>query len=347
LSKQVYKRWALGLIALVLAVLTACAVFVYTVDPCFYYRCPGDLGPVFFNERYQDAGLAKNTDADTVLLGTSMVANYRVSHVEQTFGGSAVKLTVPDGYLSEFDAVMNVEWRYHRPSRVIFSLDTNILVRDESRKTDVMPAYLYNTNPLDDLKYLLNKDTIYYSVYRLMENRWNTPDSMDNAFTWDGTVYWAKSTALAGYDRPEQRKTTLPDDAYDANVDANLAIVERWIARHPDTEFDIFFPPYSILYWDKQQREGSTDAVFHALLRASSALLPYRNVKLYYFPSDKSLVTNLNNYGDYIHHSGAVCNQILGMLKADKYRITEQNARETLDEWKTFVVNYDYDAIWN
>ena len=66
-----------------------------------YYRVPDKWQPVLFNERYQMAGLAKNVEADTVLVGTSMAANYRSSWIQETFGTSAVRLTIPDGYYSE------------------------------------------------------------------------------------------------------------------------------------------------------------------------------------------------------------------------------------------------------
>ncbi|MCI2056979.1 MAG: hypothetical protein LKJ86_07515 [Oscillibacter sp.] len=346
MQNQAYKRFTAGLLAVALLILTACAAFVWAVDPCFYYHGTENMGAVFFNERYQDAGIAKNTDADTVILGTSMVANYRVSHIENTFGGTAVKLTIPDGYLSEFDAVMNVEWRYHNPKRVIFGLDTNILIRDEREKTDAMPAYLYNANPLDDAKYLLNKDTLYYGVYRLMSNRWGTTQKVDDAYTWDGTVWWNHATALDNYDRPEISGKTLPADAYLENVSANLAIVERWLESHPDTEFDIFFPPYSILYWDKQVREGNVDAVFAALDTAFDTLLRYNNVNLFYFPSDEAIVTNLDNYCDYIHHSGAVCDKLLECMAAGEHQITRDNAKKMLADWKDFVVHYDYEPYW-
>ena len=346
MSNRAYRRWALGLLAGTAGLLLLCAAFVWAVDPCFYYHGIGKLGAVFFNERYQDAGLAKNTDADTVIVGTSLTANYRVSHVERVFGGTAVKLTIPDGYLSEFDAALGVEWRYHDPSRVIFGLDTNILIRDESEKTGAMPDYLYNANPLDDTKYLLNKDTIYYGVYRLMANRWGTTQDPDEAYTWDGTVWWNHTTALDNYDRPAPSASQLPADAYLGNVRSNLAVVERWITAHPDTEFDIFFPPYSILYWDKQAREGNLDAVFSALDTAFDALLRYDNVRLFYFPADEGIVTNLDNYCDYIHHSGAVCDELLRMISAGEERVTAENAKKTLADWRDFVVNYDYDKYW-
>ena len=109
--KQTYRRWACGLLAAILLLLGACAAAGYAGDPCLYYRIPERWQPVFFSERYQAAGLARNVPADTVVMGTSMAANYRASELGETFGGSAVRVTIPDGYLSEFDKVMDVTFR--------------------------------------------------------------------------------------------------------------------------------------------------------------------------------------------------------------------------------------------
>lgn len=345
--KQNCKRWALLFLACVLALLTACAAFVYAVDPCFYYRIP-DGNAVYFNERYQDAGLAKNLDADTVLLGTSMVANYRASHVEETFGGTAVKLTIPDGYLSEFNTVLQTFFRDHpHPKRVIFGMDVNILIRDESEKASVLPDYLYDRSRLDDLKYLLNKDTLYYSAYTLLARKQGTAEPLDEAFTWDKKYWWNHQTALENYQRPDISASSLPDGAYLKNVDANLAVIESWISAHPDTEFDLFFPPYSILYWDKTERLGEGDAVASALYRICDTLTRYDNVRIYGFLMDTDLVTNLDYYCDYIHYSGAACDQVLAGMAADRYRLTRKNFAVTLSGWQKFVINYHYDQFWD
>ena len=209
--KRAYRTWVLGLLAGLLVLLAACAAVVYVVDPCLYYRVPDKWQPVFFSERYQAAGLAKNVPADTVLMGTSMAANYRASEVAETFGTTAVRITIPDGYLSEFDRAMNVLFRSQTPERVLFGLDLNILVRDESGITTAMPDYLYNENPLDDIKYLLNKDTLYYSAYVLIANGWNSGQTIDEGFTWDDGIWWNHATALQlhppgarGGDRPRR-----------------------------------------------------------------------------------------------------------------------------------------------
>ena len=95
--KQAYRRWVCGLLTVLIALLAVCGAIVYVVDPCLYYRLPDKWQPVFFNERYQMAGLAKNVEADTVLVGTSMAANYRASWIEETFETSASGLRTRSG----------------------------------------------------------------------------------------------------------------------------------------------------------------------------------------------------------------------------------------------------------
>ena len=71
-GKDVTLMWVL---AAILALLAVCGATVYLVDPCLYYRMPTRYQPVFFSERYQAAGLARNVEADTVLMGTSMASS--------------------------------------------------------------------------------------------------------------------------------------------------------------------------------------------------------------------------------------------------------------------------------
>ena len=345
--KQAYRRWVCGLLACLMVLLAACGTVVYVVDPCLYYRIPDKWQPVLFNERYQMVGLAKNVEADTVLVGTSMAANYRASWIGEAFGTSAVRLTIPDGYYSEFDQVMDVLFQAQDPERVIFAMDLNTLVRDESGLTGALPDYLYNSSLLDDIQYLLNKDTLYYSIYTLLANRWGQGDTIDEGFTWDRTIWWNHMPTLENYQRPEIAGEQLPAGAYAANVASNLAVLEGWITRHPETEFDIFLSPYSILFWDKVIRDGSVGAVFAAIRQVGETLFRYDNVKFYGYLMDAEIVTDLDNYCDYVHHSGAVCREVLAMLRADEGRLTAENLEETLAIWREFVVDYNYEKFWD
>lgn len=345
--KQQYTRWACGLLALVFVLLAACAVVVYTVDPCMYYRIPQEREPIFFSERYQGAGLARNVPADTVLIGTSMAANYRASQIEEVFGGRGLRITIPDGYISEFDKVMDALFAEQMPERVLFALDMNVLVRDESGLTTAMPAYLYNRNPIDDVKYLLSKDALYYSAYVCMADDWGEGQSLEEGFTSDQGIWWNHATALKNYPRPDVAEEPLPADAYFANVDANLSVVERWAAEHPETEFHLFLSPYSILYWDKNERLGQFDAAFAALERVCSRLTANDNIRLYGLLMDPELVDNLDHYGDYIHHSKEMCALVLQKIAAGEELLTAENYQERLANWHDFVVDYDYEKFWD
>lgn len=346
--KHSYLRWACGLLAALLLLLGGTAAVTYTVDPCLYYRMPDQWQPVFFNERYQAAGLVKNVKADTVLIGSSMAANYRAGDIGEAFGGTGLRVTLPDGYFQEFDQVMDLLFRSQNPKQVVFGLDANILMRDDSGVGDSMPKYLYDRNPFNDVKYLLSKDTLYYCAYVQKANTvWNSGQTLDEGFTWDKGIWWSRQTALGAYERPELAAKAMPEDAFFRDVDRNLAVVESWIAEHPETQFDIFLPPYSILYWDKTARQGRTDAVFAALERTCRELTELENVRLFGFLFDREIVENLDNYCDYVHHSGEVSHKLLGKLAAGEEQLTAENWQETLANWKAFVVHYDYEKFWN
>ena len=345
--KTSLRRWSCGFLAALLLLLAAAAAAVYVSDPCFYSRLPPEGEGICFSERCQMAGLIRNVPADTVVMGTSMAANYRKSHIEEVFGGTGLRVTIPDGYLSEFDQAMGLLFREQSPERILFGLDLNILIRDESGRTASMPGYLYDADPLNDLQYLLNKDMLYYSVYAPLARGWGEGRTLDEGFTWDEGIWWNHMTALENYTRPDIAAQSADAAAFRENAARNLAVVEGWLRAHPDTEFDIFFPPYSILFWDKTARLGQTEAMLSALEQACNTLLTYDNVKLYGFLLDREIVENLDNYCDYVHHSGEVCRRILAKMAAGEDRLTAENTEKVLANWRDFVVDYDYEKFWD
>ena len=340
------RRWVFGFLLCLLALLGLCAATVYWVDPCLYYRMPADRAPVFFSERYQTAGIVRNNPADTVLLGSSMTCSYRGSEVGETFGGTGLRLTIPDGYFDEFDQVVRLLMRTHPPQRLLFAIDMNILTRPSESTTGAMPGYLYDANPFNDVQYLLNKDTLYYSFYALMCSRWGEGETLDESFAWDDTVWWNHMTALEEYQRPEIAET-VPADLLLADTAKNLSILTGWLEQYPDVEFDLFFSPYSILYWDKIGRLGETDAVFAALETACETLLSYPNAQLHGLLFDREIVDQLDNYCDYVHHSPQASSLALEKLSSGADRLTEENYREVLANWRDFVVHYDYEKFWD
>ncbi|MBR2928960.1 MAG: hypothetical protein IKC24_07385 [Oscillospiraceae bacterium] len=343
-TKMDPKQWFLRTLAVCLAALILCAAINVGADPFFYYRWDSDGEGIFFNQRYQNAGIARNAEMDTLLLGTSMVSNFRPSYLEQSFGGSAAKITIPDGRFKEFSQILDTVYRKHSPKRVLFSLDLNILVRDESTLQNELPKYLYDRNPFNDVQYVFNKDTLLYSIYTLRNKANGEAVPCDDAFTWDKTAGFSTNFVLASYTRPEKAETEKSRNAFHENVAANLSHVVAWAEEHPETEFIIYIPPYNILYWDKTAYNGETDAVFGALQQCFETLLPIENIRLCQF-LNFDMVQDCSYYNDYIHFSGLGAQEVLKAMESGEFDVTEENLVETLRAVRTFQQEYDYEAL--
>ena len=90
-----YRRWVLGLVAAAALALGLCAGFVRLADPFFHYRNPDPEAEVWFDQRYQTAGLLRSQDYETILMGTSLAANYRPLWFDVFYDTRTVKAPFP------------------------------------------------------------------------------------------------------------------------------------------------------------------------------------------------------------------------------------------------------------
>ena len=341
-----YKRWIAALLLTVVVLLGLCAGIVRVVDPFFRYRDPDPEGEVWFDQRSQGAGLLRSQNYETVLMGSSLAANYRSFWFDVFYETSTVKITFPNGGFQEFSQALDYAYTQQDVERVIFGLDLNLLARSPEEEPNQLPDHLYDDNPFNDGKYLLNKDVLLRSGYTLLKKATGETQTIQDAFVWDGNVFFSKQLALAGYERPEPTGIIEPAELFLENGRANLAEVTAWLEAHPDTEFIFFFSPYSILFWDKMDRLGQTEAMLTLLEEAAETLLSYDNAELQFFMADTEVITNLDNYADHIHVAGRVTYRMSQAMPAGEYRLTAENRAEVLDGLRSFVVNYDYDKIW-
>lgn len=341
------KHFFITVLAGVLACFAVLILLLSSVDPFFVLHGleEGDTAR-FHNQRYQMAGLIRHQDYSAVVMGTSLAANYRASWFTQGTGEETLKITFPDGWISEFDTALQLAFRTHPGlDKVYFCLDPNILIRRDRDRTVELPRYLYNLNPLDDVEYLLNADTYQEAMRSFLRRDTEEMVSLDNAYVWDGTYTFSWASALAGYPRPEPSETTLPEDAYLEAAEENLDVVCGWIEAHPEVEFVLWFPPYSMLYWDKTTREGTKDAILTAVDYAAGRLLGYENVKLHSFLLSPP-VSNLNNYTDHIHCSGVVTAWVAQSLLAGQCRLDREGLGAYFTQLRDYVDSYDYEALF-
>lgn len=344
--KDAKRRWAALLLAVTALLLAACAAVVYLVDPFFHYHAPDPEGEVWFDQRAQGAGLLRSQAYETILLGSSLAANYRPFWFDVFYETSTVKITFPNGGFGEFGQALDYAMSRQNVKRVIFGLDPNLLSRDPAEEPDQLPGYLYDDDPWNDGQYLLNKDALFRSAYTVLKRAQGETQTLQDAFVWDGNVSFNREEALGGYDRPDHREPPKPADCFRDNYLTNLTEVTGWLEKYPDTEFIFYFSPYSILFWDKADRLGETEAAFAMLDEVTETLLGYDNAELQFFMDDLSVITDLDNYADHIHVAGRVTYQMSKAMNTGVYRLTAENRRGRLEALREFVVNYDYESIF-
>ena len=342
------KRFFITALAAVLVCLGCVAGFVAWAQPTVIAGPlqAGETG-LFVNERYEMAGLIRNQDYSAVLMGTSLTANYRASWFTEGTGKETLKITFPDGWIREFDRALDLVWETHPDvDAVYFCMDPNILLRSDSQRAVELPEYLYNRNPIDDVQFYLNADALLLAAETVAARKAGTAVDLDSAYIWDGNYWFHREQALRFYQRPARSETVLPADAYYPMCAENLAVIKSWVEEHPDTQFTVWFPPYSVLYWDKMEREGKTEAVISAVEYAVGELLAYDNVNVHCFLIAYNIIQTLNHYTDHIHCSGEVTQWCAGEVLAGRWHFTEENYRIRLDELRSFVANYDYEALF-
>ena len=116
--------------------------------------------------------------------------------------------------------------------------------------------------------------------------------------------------------------------------------------QYPETMFYLYFPPYSICYWDSLRQTGQLEFYIEAEKVAIEEMLSCPNIRLYSFANAFDITTNLDNYVDNNHYVEEINSKILKWMKADEYRVTEDNYLEYLDAVFVFYSNYSYEDIW-
>lgn len=315
------KRWTAAVLALLLALLALCALAVYLLDPFEHYRESAIL-PLYDQESYNNPGIARNYDYDAVILGTSMVEMSHPSVIDETFGVSSVKLPMRGSHTAQMGWQLTHVLGTHELRLAILAVDAYSLMGPPDDDEEIID-YLWNDSPLDDVRYLLNADVLLVKIPRLLRNLGKPTDTKrDDMYQWTDVVFSAQSV-YASLPSPLPAADMLPADYRLERSTENIRRhLEPSIAAHPETEFYIYMPPYSVAYWYLMTRNGLSEQQFRSRARVCELLLRYPNVKIFDFSSREEWITDLDHYFDYSHHSGDISDAIMRAMAAGECRVT-------------------------
>lgn len=344
-------KWLLTfLIVLFIGLIGVIGLTVY-VDPFFQYHKPLSWFPYVVDDQVDmNPGLARNMDYDSILLGSSMTVNFNTDWFMEEMGLQTQKLSYNGAFPKDQSNIMDIVFKEKKEQvkAVFLGIDELNYSADTEQTKFPITDYLYDENHFNDIQYVLNKDVVLNYILRPMVDIKDKSDWNMIYKPWWQDEHYQKALVLMYYEPAEEQDEETPANTYiDAiakNLDVNIC---PYIEAHPETTFYLFYPPYSILYWNDVMREKELDAVIAKYDYMTRRLLTYDNVEMFFFQNDEEIICNLNNYADYTHYHGRICQYMTQCFANGEHRVTLDNMDEELNKLYQLAHNYDYDAIFD
>jgi len=343
--------WIISTIALTVVAYGVFASVIVYIDPLFHYHAPLEKYEYPLNdERYQNDGITRNFQYDSIITGTSMMENFKTSEADKIFRGDFIKVPFAGGTYKEINSNLQRAYDAGKSIKyVIWGLDYSMLINDKNAYRDGdFPTYLYNDSLCDDLNYVLNKSMLNKAMDVVKyTDAGNETTSFDKYKNWSAKCTFGAEAVLDTYTLEEKadKEQELTEDERRMILENIRYNVTDLAYAHPETTFYLFFPPYSICYWDDRANRGWINRFIDAEEIAIKELLQCPNVKLYSFFTNFELVCNLDNYTDQIHYGEWVNSWILEWMGSDEYLVTMDNYQEHIQALREFYGSYDYSLL--
>ena len=327
---------------------------IIIVDPYFHYHKPiSGISYILNNERYQNKGILRYFDYDTIITGNSQNQNLKTSEVDKLFGVKSIKTTYMGAYLPEITAGLKQSYDSgHEPKIIMMSLAHYQFNAEKDywgHEDFDYPYYMYDDNVFNDWKYLFNL-VILNEAFRSMVNtvRGIPMTSFDEYSNLDKEAVFGKTTVLNLYRRSKLHSENIFKDKDKIIIKEN--ILENIISlakEKKNTKFYLYFTPYSVLYWDDLIRRGDLDRTLKTLKIVIKDLLEVDNIRLYYFSNNTEITTNFDNYKDTVHYGEWVNSYIIKAISKGENLLTKDNYMDYLNKTREIYTNYDYKSLLN
>jgi len=328
-----YKRTLAVFLAGSLLLSTLLVLTAFVVDPLQVYRKIEWYKPVFSTEqRYQNPGLAKHYDYDTIIIGTSMTENFLPSVVDQAIGGKTMKLSIRGSTAGEHYEIAKLALDTGKVKTVIWGLDYFSLKSGVPDDQGPFPFYLYDDNFWNDYKYWFNEST-YEQLFKGLVKQWRSgkPQELETLYNWHAASAFSEFLVVKHFReaRNEEAYFSLNEDPLE-DIQASFdRYILSLVEAYPEVEFKFYYPPYSILrqvVWKETNPERYENQLtmkkwmFERFDR-------HANAQVYDFQSEAVWTFDLDLYKDMSHHSQDVNTWIAEAIgrQDPHYLVTEAN----------------------
>ncbi|MBQ8228743.1 MAG: hypothetical protein IJZ88_07000 [Clostridia bacterium] len=321
-----HKKWAIKTIAFSLILLLILGGITFAVDPLYQYRYD-ESDNYFLSPKFSCVGLVKNYKYDSVMLGSSMTQNFDPDVFKETMGLNLLKVNIGGMTVPETCFYLKHINKYSKSKKIFVSIDLQRFAIEPDDAEFNIPEYLANGYE-DDYKYLLSSEVytrflpldlmikgmekLNISVPSFIKNS----TDIDELGAWHNDYQTGENKVLESLEKNGYGVSEIEAEGIEKPVNANIDLLFSTISElNSNTEYVLFFPPYSSLYWIYAKQNGHFDAFCDAKERIFELSQKYKNVKIYDFQSFE-ITSDLNNYRDISHYSKEI-NDYLTQCFAD------------------------------
>ncbi len=356
------KKFFISTLLTLFSLLTITSIFAYIIDPAQYYRLANYKA--YNTELYTTAGLINNYPAEIAVIGSSMMQNTDLKLVRELFEKDAIKYTLSGMTVDETVMLVNRSIEVNNTvDTFIINLDITTFNTPTTNPFKRFPQYLYDSNKLNDIKYLLGFDTwmkfipfnILYNIATIKDSAitnkivevFSNPTDIDLIGNWGINAKFGNDIVLSNY----------KNDFSNVSIQNTDGMIERMIQRFENDfldklplnnihkEFIFILPPYSILMWDNAEKEGYLDILFDFKSYLITKLEQFENVKIYDFQDYEGII-DLNEYKDMTHYSPNYNNMMMSYIANYNESTTSDNISMKIEKIKELLYSFQNDNLY-
>lgn len=355
IENKANKKWFVGILMLLVSCLMIGGLFVVVIDPFFHYHEP--LSKLSYplmreNERYQTDGILRNFDYDAIIIGTSMTECFKTSDMNYLFGVNAVKTPLVGCNFYEVNNNLKRAFAANPDIKmVIRSFEYQAISLNKNDEFDLYDyaEYMTNDNPFDDAPYVFNKEVVGRAGQVLLHTlKGGEPTSFDAYANWMDSNYFGAEYVYLSYDHTKsdgEPRVMTEEERVMIRENLQQNVVEL-ANQHPETDFYLYFPPYSIGYWDQVCNKNELEWHLEMEQIAMEEVLECPNIKLFSYSMREEWILNLDNYCDLEHYAEWINHGILEGMATGEGQITQDNYREYIEREREFFGTFDYQGYW-
>jgi hypothetical protein len=333
-QRRKWQQWIYCFFATCAVLVGGVIAFVVIVDPYQIYH-PVLGGRPRFDlriQRFLAPGMARTSDYQVALVGTSMLQNIPNSAVQRICGQRAVNLCMSGASIHEEALAMALALKHKGTKTVIATLDYNSLSGGSLNQvigiTFPFPAYLYDDSVLDKLPYFLSWDSIVASHHAVYGQA--TPDETENAdwpWKFPATMRFEAGNAVRDIDPADINKKF-------GMTNLNLAAMEKAfgdnmfpiLEKDRNVRIHFVFPPYSILVWHDYAQRGQIQTYFAFKKWLVAQSERFGNFDIVDVQDRADIITNLSLYADIYHSNESIDEEMVRSACEGKGLLNRENA---------------------